>query len=32
MQPELQDYLSSNRRLPFSNQDIFRHYPELDAP
>jgi len=30
--PELQDYLSSNLRLPFSNQDIFRHYPELDAP
>ena len=32
MLPELQDYLASSRRLPFSNQDIFRHYPELDAP
>ncbi|HUD90280.1 glutathione S-transferase [Sphingobium sp.] len=30
--PELQDYLSSDRRLPFSEEDIFRHYPELDAP
>ena len=30
--PELQDYLDSDRRLPFNNQDIFRHYPELDAP
>lgn len=29
---ELQDYLASERRLPFSNDDIFRHYPELDAP
>jgi glutathione S-transferase len=23
-------YLSSERRLPFNQQDIFRHYPELD--
>lgn len=30
--PELQDYLVSDRRLPFSEEDIFRHYPELDAP
>jgi glutathione S-transferase len=30
--PELQDYLASDRRLPFSEDDIFRHYPELDAP
>ena len=30
--PELRDYLSSNRRLPFSQEGIFRHYPELDAP
>ncbi|MBZ9647710.1 glutathione S-transferase [Sphingobium sp. 3R8] len=30
--PELQDYLSSDRRLPFSQKDVFRHYPELDAP
>jgi glutathione S-transferase len=28
--PELQDYLSSERRLPFSD-GIFRHYPELDG-
>jgi len=30
--PELQEYLCSNRRLPFSDEDVFRHYPELDAP
>lgn len=29
---ELQDYLASDRRLPFNEEDIFRHYPELDAP
>ncbi|WP_327753771.1 hypothetical protein VVT58_13375 [Sphingobium sp. SJ10-10] len=29
--PELQDYLGSDRRLPFTNEDVFRHYPELDA-
>jgi glutathione S-transferase len=23
-------YLSSPRRLPFNQQGIFRHYPELD--
>lgn len=28
--PELRDYLSSDRRLAFSD-GIFRHYPELDA-
>jgi len=28
--PELGDYLSSARRLPFSD-GIFRHYPELDG-
>jgi glutathione S-transferase len=28
--PELQHYLTSDRRLPFGN-GIFRHYPELDA-
>jgi glutathione S-transferase len=28
--PELRDYLSSERRLPFSD-GIFRHYPELDG-
>lgn len=30
--PELSDYLASPRHLPFSEEDIFRHYPELDAP
>lgn len=30
--PELADYLASDRRLPFSEEGIFRHYPELDAP
>lgn len=28
--PELQDYLASERRLPFSD-GLFRHYPELDG-
>lgn len=30
--PELADYLASDQRLPFSEDGIFRHYPELDAP
>ena len=25
-------YLASERRLPFNQEGIFRHYPELDAP
>ena len=29
--PRLAAYLVSKRRLPFNQQDIFRHYPELDA-
>jgi glutathione S-transferase len=29
--PELRDYLGSDRRLAFTNEDVFRHYPELDA-
>lgn len=29
--PELADYLASDRRLPFNQNGIFRHYPELDA-
>jgi glutathione S-transferase len=29
--PRLSSYLSSNRRLPFNQQGIFRHYPELDG-
>jgi glutathione S-transferase len=29
--PELADYLLSERRLPFNEDGLFRHYPELDA-
>jgi glutathione S-transferase len=29
--PRLATYLSSPRRLPFNEQGIFRHYPELDG-
>ena len=29
--PRLAAYLSSTRRLPFNQQGIFRHYPELDG-
>ncbi|WP_298692340.1 glutathione S-transferase [uncultured Sphingomonas sp.] len=29
--PELQDYFASDRRLPFTEEGIFRHYPELDG-
>jgi glutathione S-transferase len=29
--PRVAAYLSSPRRLPFNEQGIFRHYPELDA-
>jgi glutathione S-transferase len=28
--PRLAAYLSSPRRLPFNQQGIFRHYPELE--
>ena len=28
--PRLAAYLESKRRLPFNQQGIFRHYPELD--
>lgn len=28
--PRIAAYLESDRRLPFSEQGIFRHYPELD--
>jgi glutathione S-transferase len=28
--PRIASYLSSERRLPFNQEDIFRHYPELD--
>jgi len=27
----IQAYMASPRRLPFNQEDIFRHYPELDA-
>ena len=30
--PRISAYLASKRRLPFNQQGIFRHYPELDAP
>lgn len=30
--PNIARYLASERRLPFSEEDIFRHYPELDEP
>jgi glutathione S-transferase len=29
--PRLAAYLSSERRLPFNQQGVFRHYPELDG-
>jgi glutathione S-transferase len=29
-QPNVAAYLASKRRLPFSEEGIFRHYPELD--
>lgn len=29
--PGIRRYLASDRRLPFSTEGIFRHYPELDA-
>jgi len=28
--PRIARYVASDRRLPFNNQDLFRHYPELD--
>ena len=30
-EPRIAAYLASPRRLPFNQQGIFRHYPELDA-
>jgi len=29
--PRIAAYLASERRIPFNDQGIFRHYPELDA-
>ena len=31
VRPRIAAYLSSPRRLPFNQQGIFRHYPELDG-
>lgn len=28
--PRIARYATSGRRLPFNNEDLFRHYPELD--
>jgi glutathione S-transferase len=28
--PRIARYVNSGRRLPFNNDDLFRHYPELD--
>jgi glutathione S-transferase len=30
-QPRIAAYLASDRRLPFNQDDVFRHYPELDG-
>jgi glutathione S-transferase len=30
--PRIAAYLASARRIPFNEDGIFRHYPELDAP
>jgi glutathione S-transferase len=30
--PRIAEYLASERRIPFNEQGIFRHYPELDGP
>jgi glutathione S-transferase len=30
--PRIASYLASERRLPFNEHGLFRHYPELDAP
>ena len=29
--PNITAYLASDRRIPFNEDDIFRHYPELDT-
>jgi len=28
--PRIARYLAAGRRVPFNNEDLFRHYPELD--
>lgn len=30
--PRIAAYLASERRIPFNQMGVFRHYPELDAP
>lgn len=30
--PRIQRYVASRRRLDFNNDDLYRHYPELDRP
>jgi glutathione S-transferase len=30
-EPRIAAYLASERRLPFNEDDVFRHYPELDG-
>lgn len=30
--PAIAAYLASERRIPFNNDGLFRHYPELDEP
>jgi len=30
-QPRIAGYLASDRRIPFNEHGIFRHYPELDG-
>jgi len=30
--PRVAAYLASDRRIPFNQHGIFRHYPELDEP
>ena len=30
--PRIAEYLASPRRIPFNEEGIFRHYPELDSP
>jgi glutathione S-transferase len=29
--PRIREYVASPRRIPFNDDDIFRHYPELDG-
>jgi glutathione S-transferase len=29
--PRIAAYLASDRRIPFNEHGIFRHYPELDS-